>query len=181
MSWFLLDYMDDPMFFARVFDPGDLSALATGVKVGGQLLAGTAAKKAGEVANQNAQTEAAQEVAAGQKRGFERDATTRRVIGEQIANAAGSGSAVASPTILDIVGETAQRGKYLEESENASAATRANAIRYAGEVAKRQGQNAFTGSILQGLGTSLTGAARYRKMKGSSATADEYDDPLSAE
>lgn len=176
MSWFLRDYLDDPMFFGRVFDPNDMQALSTGVKAGGQIFGGYNALVTGKAAQANSRVEAAQEIAAGQRRGFERDAQTHKVLGTQQAVAAASGASAASPTILDIMGETAQRGKYLEESENAAAKTKANATLYAGEVAKRAGQNQFTGSILQGVGTGLTGGYKIAKRTDTDAPDDSVTD-----
>lgn len=175
MSWFLRDWLEDPMFFGRVFDERDMMAMSTGIKAGGQIFGGWNALTTGKAAAANSKVEASQEIAAGQRRGFERDAQTQKVLGEQQALGAASGSGT-GPTILDIMGETAQRGKYLEESENAAAKTKANATLYAGEVAKRAGQNQFTGSILQGVGTGLTGGYKIAKRTDTDAPDDSVTD-----
>ena len=45
MSWFLRDYLDDPLFFGRVFEPATLTAIAA---IGTATAAGYSAVKSGK-------------------------------------------------------------------------------------------------------------------------------------
>ena len=45
MSWFLRDYMDDPLFFGRVFDPATLTIIGTAATAASAGTAGYAASR----------------------------------------------------------------------------------------------------------------------------------------
>jgi hypothetical protein len=92
------------------------------------------------------------------------------VISTQIARGAASGSAVNSPGLLDIIGDTAQEGEYRAQaelyqgaSEAAGLKDKANLTRVSGKAAKAKGMNAFAGSILEGATTYGVGLEEYRR------------------
>ena len=128
---------------------GTLGTLATAASVGGTVLSGLAAAQQGKAMEAEAKRQATEERAIASRRGEERRMDTARVISRQKAVAASSGAGVTNPTILDIIGDTAQRGSFLERTETDTRARRA-------------GQSAFAGSILEGIGTGAKALGNMR-------------------
>lgn len=139
-----------------------LGMVGTGIKAGAQIGGGFAAKSAAEFEAAQHVRNAGNARAAAQRQSFDTAAKTAQVEGTQMARAAASGAAVASPTIMDIMGETAQRGEYLREADLYKGEVEANRELNAAAAAKAKGKNAAVGSILEGVGTGLTGIAKYR-------------------
>ena len=138
-----------------------LALMGSGVKAGAQIGGGIAAKNAGNFEAAQYAQNAADARAAGQRSGFEEAGKTAALLGKQKAIAAASGAAVASPSILDIMGDTAQRGKYLQEAEVYKGEARARDDMNRAAAAKMKGKNAEIGSILEGVGTMATGVGKY--------------------
>jgi len=114
---------------------------------------------------------ASEEYATGQRTAEDKRLEAERAMSRQKALAASSGAGVATGTILDLIGKTAARGKYLADTERYRAQSRASGYRdtaaarlmdaqNAAAAAKRRGQAAFLGSILEGLGTAAGAAHR---------------------
>ena len=157
-----------------------LSLIGTGSQIGAKLYGGLAAKKEGELdakaslasgkmtaeqLNRNAETERA----AAQRAGFEKQRETDRVISSQVAIAAASGAGASNPTILDLIEDTAGRGKYLKDIEIYGGEERARGLEDQAQVAtynakvradaaKRKGKNLYIGSILDSAATGFKGA-----------------------
>jgi hypothetical protein len=104
--------------------------------------------------------QAAEEFAAGQRAAGERRRNTDLVISRQRALAAASGAG-AGPSLLDIIGDTAGRGEYQAQSEMFLGESRARNLKNRAAAARYEGENAFIGSILEGVGNVALGAGRY--------------------
>jgi hypothetical protein len=158
-------------------DTGTLFLLGTGLKMGAQVGAGFGAFREGQIKNDAAKYAAAgyerqgtEEVAAATRAAAEERRKTDRLISKQIAIGAASGSAVNSPGILDIIGDTAQEGSVRARGELYTGMSKADGLkdkaslaRLEGKVARLKGINQFTGSILEGAKTYGEGMDEYRK------------------
>lgn len=138
-----------------------LGTLGTLASVGGTVLSGVAAAQQGKAMEAEVKRQATEERAIASRKAEERRRDTARVISRQKAVAASSGAGVTNPTILDIIGDTAQRGSFLERTETDIGARSASTLRAQGAMARRKGQGAFAGSILEGIGQGAKGFARY--------------------
>lgn len=150
-----------------------LALVGTGVKAGAQIGGGIAARDAGKFEGTQLERNATEARAAGQRQGFEQDAKTAQVLGKQRAIGAASGAAMTSPTITDIMGETAQRGEYLSAAERYKGDVESNKDLNAAAAARLKGKNAMTGSILEGIGTGMTGLSKYRSGFALSSPTDD--------
>jgi hypothetical protein len=81
-------------------------------------------------------------------------------LSEQKAKAASSGAGVVNPTILDIMGETAQHGDYLARSDIAAGENKARGLLDQAAVTRYKGKAAYRGAILEGIGSGLKSAAK---------------------
>lgn len=161
-------------------DTGTLTLLGTGMKLGGTIGGGFAAMQQGKTAQKVANYEAegmrrqgTEEFAAAQRTAMERRRETDLLTSRQIALGAASGSAVNSPGLLDIIGDTEQRGRYREDAERyvgeqrrAGLNDKANMRVVEGQAARSRGSNAFVGSILEGFSGFATGMNTYRRNYG---------------
>jgi hypothetical protein len=158
-------------------ETGNLHLLGTGLQAGAKVSAGIGAWQEGRMKNEAAKYAAAgyerqgtEEVAAATRAAAEERRKTDRLISKQIAIGAASGSAVNSPGILDIIGDTAQEGSvrargelYTGMSKADGLKDKANLARLEGKAARLKGINQFTGSILEGATTYGVGMDEYRK------------------
>ena len=154
-----------------------LAQVGIGLQVGSKLAGGGIAmsegRRAGEVADYRAgamDQQATAERATAQRRRFETERETAKVQSTQRAVAAASGGGATSPTILDLMGDTAKRGAYLADLDTFAGEERAKGLetqakitRMEGEAARKRGRNAFFGSILDAGATGLTGYGRLRR------------------
>ena len=153
--------------------------VGTGIKAGAQIGSGFAAKSAGEFEAKQYESNAADAKAAAQRARFEETTKTAKVLGKQKAIAAASGAAVASPTVYDIMDETAQRGEYLAEVETYKGDAKAEDLRNKASAARMKGKNTMTASILEGVGTAATGLSKYgSSLRRKSDDATLLDDEL---
>lgn len=152
---------------------GALASAAGSVSQGlAQRKAGKVAQNMGDYEAQQYERNAATAVSQGQARAFERQRDVDKTISDEVAIAAASGAGVETPTILDIVGKTAQRGSYLTRSELAAGQQQAaglldeaSASRYRGNLARSQGKTAFAQSILGAVGDVAGGGYDFGKKK----------------
>ena len=153
---------------------GDLALMiGTGMQVGSKFAQGSMAKDASKYEAAGYRRAATEEVAAGQRARFEKDMETRKVLSTQRAIAASDGGGATAPTILDLMGDTAERGEYLADMETYKAENRAAGLKDKAKAAELRGKQAFVGSILEGVSEGVSGAYKLRKAKGS--TRDGYD------
>ena len=138
-----------------------LPVISTGLAVAGTVGAGIAAKKEGEFKAKQAERVAADERAAASRESEDQRRKTAYVMSEQKAKAASSGAGVTNPTILDIIGETAQRGDYVSRSKIASGENKASGYLDQAAASRYKGKNAYAGSILTGLGQAAKGIYKY--------------------
>jgi len=162
-------------------DPGTITmAMMIGggaLAAGGKVLSGWQAKEEGKVAQQNSVTLAAEQQATAQRRAFA-DADKARLI-EGRATAAGAASgAPTGMTIADIAGGIKGRGDANVAAATAEGTRQASMTRYAGDLAKKRGANAFAGSLLDAGATGLTTAGRIGARYGfpGSGSSDYEDD-----
>lgn len=144
-----------------------LLLIGTGMQAGSKFAKGSMAKEAGEYEAGGLRRAATEEVAAGQRARFEKDAETRQVLSSQRALAASSGAGATAPTILDIMGDTAERGKYLADMETYKAESRAAGLKDKANAAELRGKQAYVGSILEGVSDGVTGLYKFKKATGS--------------
>ena len=153
------------------------------------------ARQEGEFTGKQLDRAANEERVAAQRAAFEQQHKTKQVMSTIRANAAASGAGgIETPTVLDIMGDTIARGEYLEEveryggesrargREDQAAAARAGGLNKAmmleleGDMAKTRGRNAFTGSILESIGTGAKGYYAYKNPGGKSKSKSSEED-----
>jgi hypothetical protein len=146
-----------------------LYLVGTGIQAGAKVGAGMHALDASRFNAAALERQAAGERAAGQRTAFERRREADLVISRQIALGAASG-APTGPSLLDIIGDTAARGEYQAQGEMYTAEARARNLQDRANIARWEGRNAFTGSILEAVGSIGIGAGRYGMNFGPSTT-----------
>ena len=152
-----------------------LALLAAGISAAGSVLGGISANKAGKYEAQQLQRSATEERVAGQRAAMEKRREADVVMSQQRARAAASGSSITgSPTIIDIFGDTAQRGEYLAQIESFKGESRARGLQDQAKASRFKGKSALVGSILEGVGELAKGGYRYAAAD-PSAFDDGYD------
>jgi hypothetical protein len=149
-------------------DAATMMMIGTGIQAGAKIGSGVNAERAGRYNAAGLERQAADERAAAQRAAFERRTDTERVISKQVATAAASGAG-GGPSLLDIMGDTAARGEYQAQSEMYAGESRARTLKDRAALARHEGRNALVGSIIEGVGSIATGAARQRLNYGSTA------------
>jgi hypothetical protein len=143
---------------------GELLPLAgTALTVGGTVAAGVAAKNQGKFAADQAKKQATEERAIASREAEDQRLKTALVLSKQKADAAAGGGGVLNPTVLDIMGDTAQRGDYVSRSITAGGANKAAGLLDQATAARYKGDAAFTGAMLEGLGEGLYGLSGKSK------------------
>lgn len=137
-----------------------LTAIGTTASVLGTIGAGYAEKQEAEFEAEQQKRAGTQELAISTREAEDRRKKTAFVLSEQKAKAASSGGGVTNPTILDIMGDTAQEGDYLARSDLASGKNKAAGLFDRAAASKYRGKAAFTGAILEGIGTGAKGTAK---------------------
>lgn len=153
-------------------DAATMMMIGTGIQAGAGIARGASARQAGQYNADALDRQATDEVAAAQRVAAERRLETDRVISRQVALGAASGAG-AGPSLLDVVGDTAQAGEYRAQADMYAGEQRARSLRDRGRIARWEGDNAFRGSILEGVGSIALGAGRHRLQYGS--TSSGYD------
>jgi hypothetical protein len=142
-----------------------LPAIGTALSVGGTVVGGIAAKNEGEFAAKQAKRQATEERAIASREAEDQRLKTALVLSKQKAGAAASGAGVLNPTILDIMGDTAQAGDYAARSIVAGGANRSAGLMDQAAAAKYRGNSAFAGAMLEGLGEAATGTYKMKKSR----------------
>lgn len=146
-----------------------MAALPTILSIGSAgagILGGIQAQKQGKAEAQALTQKAAAERADASRQSEERRRQTELVLSKQTALAADSGAGTVNASILDIYGDTAQRGSYLARSDYAAGDNKAESYLAGAKNAKTKGSNALTGSILEGFGTAAKGLNASWKSSG---------------
>ena len=139
-----------------------LAAIASiggaGMGVAGALQQGSASQAAANYQAQVNKQQAAQALAAGTRDSYEKNLQTDLVQSKQLADAAGSGAGVQTPTISDIYSQTAGRGNYLArgalyqgQEKNQAYNMQAQDALYRGAAANQAGDLSAIGTGLKGL------------------------------
>lgn len=139
-----------------------LSAAGTVAGVGGTLAAGYAGKQASEQEAAQYRRRAAEEKAAAGREAYMQRERNEEVISRQRAVAASSGAGVVNPTVLDLFGDTAQRGEYLANTITYGGEQRARSAIDNANAAKAKGKSLWTGSLLDGLAQGISGYSKLR-------------------
>lgn len=136
----------------------------TVASVAGSVIQGRAQRRAGEAAQDAANYEARQldasageEVAAGQREGFEIDRQTDLLGSRQQAVAAASGAGGDDPSITDAMSDVQREGSYRRNLALYGAIQRGRGLRGQAEATRRSGQAARAGSRLAAAGTIIGG------------------------
>ena len=137
-----------------------LPIIGTAATVAGTIGAGYAGKQEAEFEAKQSERAAADERAIASRQSEERRKKTAYVLSEQKAKAASSGAGVTNPTILDIMGDTAQEGDYLARSDIAAGETRARGLLDKAAASRYKGKAGFKGAILEGIGAGAKGTAK---------------------
>lgn len=141
-------------------DAGTMFLIGTGAQAGARVAGGLSAREAGNYNARAIEAQAPQEIAAAQRTAAERRLDTERLISRQRALGAASGAGT-GPSLLDIIGDTAQQGEYRAQADMYQGQERARALRDRARMARFEGNRAFIGSILEGVGTIASGAATH--------------------
>ena len=147
-------------------DTGTMMLIGTGIQAGSRIAAGQSAKAAGKYNAAVLRQEATQRIAVGQREAEEKRREERLLQSKIVAGAAASGAGM-GPSLLDVVGDVAQRGKYQADAITYGAEDEARRIRDRANLAKFEGDQAYAGSILEGIGSLALGFGRYSNTYGS--------------
>jgi hypothetical protein len=142
-----------------------LMMLGTGLQAGGKIAGGISAQEAGDYNAAALKRQATDEIAGAQRQAIERRRETDRVISTQITRAASSGAGF-GPSLLDVIGDTAERGEYQAQADMYGGRSRAANLRDRAALARHEGDSAFAGSLLEGVGGLAIGAGRYDYLYG---------------
>lgn len=137
-----------------------LPIIGTAATVLGTIGSGYAQKQEAEFEAKQAERASAEERAAGVRASQDRREKTAFLLSEQKAKAASSGGGVTNPTILDIMGETAQEGDYLARSDVAAGENKARGLLDQAAASRYRGKAAFRGAILEGIGVGAKGLSK---------------------
>lgn len=150
-----------------------LAAVATlasaGLSAMGAIQQGKAQQAALNFEAEQHKRQAAEERAASQREAIEKRHEGALAMSRQLAIAGASGAGVVNPSILDIYGETAQKGEYNAQTALYGGESRARgqldeaaAARFKGKAARTASYYDAAGSILSGIGTAAGGGkSRY--------------------
>lgn len=138
-----------------------LSLIGTGLTVAGTVGSGIAAKQQGKAAAESLKRQGTEEQAIASREAEDRRRDVGLVLSKQKNVAAASGAGVLNPTILDIMGDTAQRGDYYARSATSAGENRAAGLMDQAAAARFKGDSAFSGSILEGIGKGVGGVNDY--------------------
>lgn len=141
-----------------------LAAVATlasaGLSAMGSIQQGRAQQAALNFEAKQHERQAAEERAASQREALEKRHEGDLAMSRQLAVAGASGAGVVTPSILDIYGETAQRGEYNAQTALYGGESRARgqidqaaASRFKGKAAKQGSLYEAGGHILSGIGS----------------------------
>lgn len=141
-----------------------LAVAGTVAQVAGSVVQGRAQRRAGIAAQEAANYEADQlddaageELAAGQREGFEIDRQTDLLGSRQQAVAAASGAGATDPNVTDAMADVEREGGYRRNIALYGAIQRGRGLRAQAEATRRSGQAARTGSRYAAAGTILGG------------------------
>lgn len=141
-----------------------LAVAGTVAQVAGSVVQGVATRRAGRAAQAGAEIEAQQleaaageEVAAGQREGFEIDRQTDLLGSRQQAVAAASGAGGADPSITDAMSDVQREGSYRRNLALYGSIQRGRGLRAQAEATRRSGVAANQGSRLAAAGTIIGG------------------------
>lgn len=148
-------------------DTGMMMLIGTGIQTGAAIAKGKAAQQAGDYNAMMLERKAAEERASAQRSAFERRHDMERVISKQVAGAAASGGGF-GPSLLDVIGDTAARGEYQAQADMYGGEARARALKDQAKLARFEGDQAYAGSILEGVGGFAMGMGRYNNIYGPS-------------
>lgn len=148
-----------------------LYLVGSGVQAGARVAGGLNARDAANFNAASLERQSAAERAAGQRSAFERRREMELVLSKQRAIGAASGAGT-GPSLLDIIGDTAARGEYQAQGEMYTGEARARNLQDRANIARREGGNAFTGSILEAIGGIGLGAGRYGMNFGTGTTTN---------
>ncbi len=144
-----------------------LSLAGTAVTAGATLAGGDAAQASADYTAKQIDQNATAEIAAGQRRMFERQRATRAAIATSRVRAAASGVDPGSGSALDNERELAERGEYQSlmelfggQNEATGLMNKAAGVRYEGEMKRQGSQLAALGTLASGLGSSLGQAGK---------------------
>lgn len=148
-----------------------MAALATitgFLKTAGAIVTGVGTIAQGVAANRNAQFEAQQldmkakeETAAAQREAQEkrREGALLNSRAQAVAAASGGGAGLDAPTIVKIMGNTAQRSEYNAQSSLYGGYSRAAGLRDQARGRRAEGKASLLGSVFGGFGSTLKGLA----------------------
>lgn len=141
-----------------------LAAVATiasaGLAAMGSLHEGRAKQAALNFEAQQHDRQAAEERAASQREALEKRHEGALAMSRQLAVAGASGAGVVNPSILDIYGETAQRGEYNAQTALYGGESRARGQMDEATAARFKGKAAHKGSLYEAGGHILSGIGK---------------------
>ena len=153
-----------------------LMGIGTAMSAIGTVVEGVATVRGGRAAAAEAEIEAKQldasgreELAAGQREGFELDRETALLQSKQQSLAAASGGGAADPTVLDAMDDVQREGKYRRNLAIYGATQRSRGLHAQAGATRRTGQAALQGSKFAAAGTILGGLGRAASNAGTFA------------
>lgn len=138
-------------------------------------LAGTALSAVGAIASGNAQSaglkaqaaaaerQASEERAASQREAMVRAKEARLMMSRQQAVAAASGGGATDPTVLDIMGDTAQQGEFNTQSALYEGEARGRGLEDQAAISRMQARQAKLAGFIGAGSTMLSGVSEFSK------------------
>jgi hypothetical protein len=137
-----------------------MSAVGSIIEGNAQLRAGRAAAAEAEIEARQLDAAGREELAAGQREGFELDRETTMLQSKQRSLAAASGAGAADASVLDAMDDVKREGGYRRDLGLYGANQRSRGLRAQAGATRRSGQAALEGSRYAAAGTILGGVGR---------------------
>jgi hypothetical protein len=138
-----------------------LNLLGTGVSAGGQIISGQQAKKASKAEAAEFERLAGEEKAAAQRKAAEKRRQMNLLLSRSQAVSAASGAGATDPTVLATEGGIVEEGEYQAGVETYLGETRARGYQGKAALARAEGDDASTSSLISAGGTILSGIGSY--------------------
>ncbi len=156
--------MADPITLGTVAVVGAIAA--AGISAAGSIYAGQKSRESSQILALQEEAQGREEFAAAQREASERSLEAKLIQSRQqaIAAASGGGGGADAPTIVNIMGKTAQRGAYGVETAIFGGESRRRAAYISADARRRTGENNFVGSLFTAGGTLAGGIGDFARM-----------------
>lgn len=139
--------------------------LGTGLGAAGAIGSGIAAKNQADAEAANAQEQANESAAAGERNAAQQRLRTTLLMSRQRALAAASGGGATDPGVLNLLAQTGAQGDYEADLAKYEGDARANGLSYQAALDRSAGANALTAGFINAGSTMLSGFNEWEKYR----------------